>query len=386
MLPPSVDKEELTQLLQDLVRLPSVNPPGKEALVADYLTDWARREGFDVTSDEVMPGRPNVYITLGGNAEGPRLLFNTHMDVVPEGSGWFSDPFGGQIIGDKLYGRGSADTKGSLAAMLLCAKTLRTNLSSLKGSLTIAAVCDEEDAGKGTLHSLAKGLTADFAIVGEPTELKVVTAAKGSVTFQISIRGKAAHSSVPKEGVNAICKMSHIIHRLEDYSNELSARSNPLLGCPTVSVDVIEGGSSPWIVPESCKIIIDRRTLPGENEETVQRELKDLLTETAKDDPELVYELKNYQNAPAAQVGKDEPIARIALDEVARATGLHMDPSGLSGTTDARFLINESHIPTIIFGPGSLSLAHQANEYVSINEVHLASIILSRIAAKTLSR
>lgn len=384
MHPASVDKKELINLLQDLVRIPSVNPPGNEGLLANYLVDWGQSQGFEVASDDVLPGRPNVYITLNGSENNPRLLFNTHMDVVPEGSGWSREPFGGEIVDDRLYGRGSADTKGSLAAMLLAAKALMDGRIPIKGSLTITAVSDEEDAGKGTLHSLAQGLKADFAVVGEPTELKVVIAAKGSSTFRIRTQGKAAHSSVPDEGINAIYKMRRIIERLEDYSNELKSRSHPILGHPTVSVDIIEGGSSPWIVPESCQITIDRRTLPGEDQGAIQEELENLLEKIRQENSEVDCALKVHQTAPAAEIDGKARIVRIALEETSAVIGHDAGPSGLSGTTDARFLINQSQIPTIVFGPGSLSQAHQADEYVSISQAYIASTILSRIAMKAL--
>jgi acetylornithine deacetylase len=315
-----VDKKELTQLLQDLVRLPSVNPPGNEALVANYVIDWAKREGLEVKLDQVMPGRPNVYLTLKGNEEGPRLLFNTHMDVVPEGSGWSHDPFGGEIVDNKLYGRGSADTKGSLAAMLLAAKAINNSNNELKGSLIIAAVCDEEGAGRGTVQSLKTGLRADFAIVGEPTSLRVVIAAKGSSTFEIMTLGKASHSSVPNEGVNAIYQMRRIVKELEDFSKQLASMHHPLLGHPTVSVDVIRGGSSPWIVPDSCRIILDRRTLPGETQEVVQQELNNLLRRVAKENPDGAYELKVHQTAQPAEIPANERIVRIALQETSVLT------------------------------------------------------------------
>lgn len=258
-----MNKSEVTTLLQDLIRIPSVNPPGQEDLVADFLVSWGQKNGLEVTLDEALPNRPNAYITLKGRESGPSLLFNTHMDVVPAGGGWVSDPFGGQIVGDEIFGRGAADTKGSLAAMLAAVKMLDDSHSLVHGNLTLAAVIDEENGGKGTQHSLAKGMKAAFAVVGEPTSLEVVAGARGSATFRIVTQGRAAHSSMPHEGVNAIYTMRRVIEAIENLSKQLRRKSHPLLHYPTVSVDVIEGGTSPWMVPESCMVIIDRRTLQG---------------------------------------------------------------------------------------------------------------------------
>jgi acetylornithine deacetylase/succinyl-diaminopimelate desuccinylase-like protein len=268
--------------------------------------------------------------------------------------------------------------------MLMAAKALRDSCLPLRGTLTIQAVMDEEDAGNGTRFSVARGLKADFAIVGEPTSLQVAVAAKGSSTFVIRTSGKAAHSSVPHEGLNAVYKMKRVIGGLEELSNQLKSKTHPILGHPTVSVDVIEGGASPWIVPESCRIILDRRVLPGETQEEVQDELDQLLKRLKKDDTAMITQLSIYQTALPAEISPHERIAQIALEQTSAVTGVAAEPAGLSGTTDARFLINDARIPTIILGPGSLSQAHKANEHVPLTEVYQASDIYARIAMKAL--
>jgi succinyl-diaminopimelate desuccinylase len=379
-----LNKSEVTTLLQDLIRIPSLNPPGQEGLLADFIVSWGQKNGLEVTLDQVLPGRPNVYITLKGRERGPTLLFNTHMDVVPAGEGWDSDPFSGQLVGDQVFGRGAADTKGSLAAMLAAIKTLADSHLLLRGNLTLAAVMDEEDDGKGTQHSLAKGMRADFAVVGEPTSLEVVASAKGSATFRIVTKGKAAHSSVPNEGVNAIYAMRRVIESMENLSKELAHKSHPLLKHPTVSVDVIEGGTTPWMVPESCSIIIDRRTLPSETLDDVQNELKLILQKLKNETPEMVVELTPHQIAEAAEISQQEKIVQMAAEETSAVTKLPAKVGGMNGTTDARYLINRAGIPSIILGPGQLSQAHKVNEHISVTEVAQAAEIYSRIAMRAL--
>jgi len=202
--------------------------------------------------------------------------------------------------------------------------------------------------------------------------------------FEITTHGKAAHSSVPQEGLNAIYKMRKVMEQIEHLSERLKSKSHPILGSPTVSVGTIEGGTSPWTVPEFCRIVIDRRTIPGETTDEVQGELNLLLKKLRHEDSQIEIQTRIYQVAEAAQIPSEEKIVRIAEDEVSSVTGLLPKVGGLSATTDARFLINQAGIPTIILGPGSLSQAHRANEHVSLTEVHQAANIFARIAAKAL--
>jgi len=306
------------------------------------------------------------------------------LDVVPEGRGWSFDPFGGQVEDGKLYGRGAADMKGGLAAMLIAAKAIKDSNLELSGELVITCVVDEEETGKGTRHALTKHITADYAIVGEPTSLMVATASKGDINFEIRTIGKAAHSSRPYEGVNAIHKMAKIIHHIEVHNEQLKAISHPLLGHPTISVDFIEGGTTPWIVPENCRIIVDRRTLPGENAETTRRELELLINRIREKDPELITEIRCSQDASASEISQNEKIVQVVHEEISRILRKDAEIVGLSATTDARFLINDAKIPTVIFGPGDISRAHKPDEYVDLNEVQLAAQTYARVALRLL--
>lgn len=372
-----------------MVQIPSANPPGNEKLLAEFIYDWSRAHGLDAELDERTKGRPNVYVYLKGSSKKKnKLLFNGHMDVVPEGGGWKYPAFEGRVVDDRLYGRGACDMKAGLAAALIAAKTVGQSSDRLEGDLLVEAVIDEEGPGKGTKQTLERGLVADNAIVCEPTSLKVATASKGEFDIEIKVVGKAAHSSVPEKGVNAIYKTVDIVQEIRRYAESLkdSQRRHPLLDYPTISVDIIEGGSSPWVIPESCRIVVDRRTLPGERRESVREEI-DLLIERLKmKDPDLVVSMNEIQCDLASEISRDERIVKTISEEYESVTGLPAEISGLTGTTDARFLINDLHIPAVIFGPGDLALAHRPDEYVPLSEYFDAAQIYTGIALRLLTR
>jgi acetylornithine deacetylase/succinyl-diaminopimelate desuccinylase family protein len=383
-----IEKSVVTDLLRNLIKIPSLNPPGEETAVAKYIVEWSRDRGLAAELREAAPGRSNAIVTVegkGGRRDGPTLLFNGHMDVVQVGQGWTFDPFGGEVKGDLVYGRGACDMKAGLAAMLASAKAIADSGVEFTGKLIIACVVDEEGPGVGTQHLLKNGITADYAVIGEPTSLVVVTASKGDVTFEIKTSGKAAHSSRPEEGVNAITKMRRIMDGIDKYSKMVGTKTHPILGHPTVSIDLIEGGVSPWIIPESCRIVVDRRMVPGETFGRVKTELATLVEELQDQDKEVKLELSYIQADEPVEISRSEQIVKTLVEAATGILGRNAEVGGLSGTTDARFIVNQAKIPTVIFGPGSLSQAHKPNEYVSANETHLAAKIYATAALQLLA-
>ncbi len=366
------------------MKIPSINPTGTEEEIAHFIFDWSRKNGLEAKLDEKLTGRPNVYVTLKGAKTKPRILFNGHMDVVPVGSGWKHEPFGAEVEGDELYGRGSSDMKAGLASALVAAKALLDSGVKLNGEMVIDCVMDEEGPGRGTVQALKRGIPSNYGVVCEPTRLQVVTASKGAVDFELTVTGRAAHSSAPQEGLNAIVKMTEVIRGIERYSKTLSKTSHPLLGHPTISVDRIEGGVSTWIVPESCSVVVDRRTLPGETVEGVKAEIVALVRQLRKEDQELTLDLKVIQGDTSAEISQDEEIVKVFEQEGKAVLGKKVPVKGLSGTTDARFMINDYGIPTVIFGPGDLSTAHKPDEYASLRGVHQAAQIYVGVALKLL--
>ena len=361
-------------LLRELVALPSVNPAflpagdprGGERRVADLLATVAARTGLEVEFQRVLPGRRNLLARLSPSGKiRQRVLLVPHLDTVS------SEPagFAPRKKSGRMFGRGACDTKGSVAAML-------TALGEIAGArqrpqhteIVFAGVIDEEDAQAGSRALLAGGLKADLAIVGEPTRLKVVTAHKGSLWLRLETRGRSAHGARPELGRNAVHEMARIVNALQtDYTASLRKRRHPLLGSATVSVGTIRGGTQPNIVPDACSMTVDRRTLPGETEAGVRREIAAFLVER-----ELRASFSSEKLAPCEPLETDPqlPLVRQFL----RSAGQRR-PVGVDFFCDAAVLA-EGGIPSIVFGPGDISQAHTSEEWISLRSLERAKDIL----------
>ena len=374
----AVEREDILKLTQELVAIPSPNPPGKEKEVALYLADLFREMGLKVEMKEVYPDRPNVIAVWDSGRPGPTVILNGHMDVIPPGDGWTMEPYSGKIVDGRLYGRGSTDMKGGLAVMIMALKTVMSSGLEVEGRVMVTAVIGEEADQAGTRRLVEEGIEADYAIITEPTELKPVIAHKGNLYYRITTVGKAAHGSVPHLGVNAIEKMCTVIRGLHEVGEGLTKkRSHPLLGHPTLSVGTIQGGLETCVVPSRCTITVDRRVIPGEPVEEADEELEELLDRLRGSDPQLHVELSRFLTAPAMEISPQEKVVISVRRAIEAVTGKDPGFHGLSGTCDANYLVNVAGIPTVIFGPGSVSLAHQPDEYVEIEELVEATQILA---------
>ena len=269
------------RLLCELIALPSVNPAflpagdshTGEQRVADFLATVAAQAGLDVEFQRVLPGRPNLIARLSPPAQiRRRILLAPHLDTVGVAD---KAQFAPRRRGGRLFGRGACDTKGSVAVMLTALGELaRSKKRPRETEIIFAGLADEENAQAGSRALITGGLKADLAIVGEPTRVQVVTAHKGSLWLKLEASGRSAHGARPELGRNAIHTMARIVDTLEtDYAASLRKRRHPLLGRATVSVGMIHGGTQPNMVPDRCAITIDRRTLPGETETGVRREI-----------------------------------------------------------------------------------------------------------------
>ena len=381
-MPIGVDRDQLVQLLSDLVAIESINPSMKgakngETIIGNYIFDYLKNLGLEVLRQEALPGRSNIFGKLPGADSKRRLLFEGHLDTMPV-EGMVIDPFTPKVEEGRLYGRGACDVKASIAAMLLGLK-IATEQGRPKADLYFLGSVDEEYTFKGILHFLKGGFWAQGAVVGEPTELDVVIAHKGMVRWRIEVTGKAAHSSKPKEGINAVTKMARIICRIEDRMQPMLARiSHPLVGPPTLSIGKIRGGIQINIVPDRCVIELDRRLNPGEDPNAVLESFEELLNEMRGEDPQLQvameepflvdYPLETEETEEVVQLAKS---AISAVRGQAKVKGV---PYGTDGSKTAR-----GGIPTIVLGPGSIDQAHTANEYVEIDQVVKATEIYARM-------
>jgi len=364
------------QLLRELVALPSVNPaflPARdiragESHVADFLAATAAQAGLEIEFQAVLPGRSNLLVRLRcAGKRRHRLLLAPHLDTV-NGT---DDQFRPRIKNGRLYGRGACDTKGSVAAMFLAICDLAKHGPRPQHTeIVFAGLIDEEHVQSGSRALMAHGFNADLAIVGEPTRLRVVTAHKGSVWLRLETRGRAAHSSRPELGRNAVHRMAKIVDLLEtEYAGQLKRRRHPLLGHGTVSVGTISGGTQPNIVPEQCAITLDRRTLPGETEAGVWREIRGLLRRHG-----LSATCVADRHGPCPPLETDPELLWVKrfLGAVSQRA-----PAGVQYFCDAGVLALGG-IPSVAFGPGDIAQAHTADECVSLAAVERARGLLAR--------
>ena len=377
----AVDPDEVVRFARALIAAPSENPGGTEDEAAAVAAEILDRLDASPRTIRSPDGRPSVVASLGADPR-PALAWNGHLDVVPAGSldTWRTgDPWVGAIVDGRLVGRGAADMKGPVAAALAAAAAIRRAGIELAGTFELHLAADEELAGiHGTKVLWDRGLLdQDAAIVGEPSELQVGLAERGGAWFTATAFGKAAHGSQPHLGVNAITSMSRFLLRLPEVLPDLE---HPLVGRPTVNAALIEGGSAPNVVPDRCTVDIDRRVIPGETEPAKVRAPFLALVESlraAHPEVEIEVELREWTDAAEAPI--DSRIAALARDAVERETGARPADVGFTGITDARFYINQAKIPTVIVGPGSLTVAHTADESVAVDELVAAARSYARI-------
>jgi acetylornithine deacetylase/succinyl-diaminopimelate desuccinylase-like protein len=364
------------KLLRELIALPSVNPAflpmgssnAGEHKVTEFLASVAAKNGLDIHLQPVLPGRSNLLAKL--SPSGPvhhRLLLAPHFDTVDAADRQFIP----RRANGRLYGRGACDTKGSVAAMISALSMLAKSSDRPRHTeIVFAGLIDEENAQAGSRALVAEGYEADLAIVGEATRLKVVTAHKGFLWLQLKTQGRSAHGSRPELGHNAVHAMAKVVDMLEtEYAATLLRRSHPLLGHPTVSVGSIRGGTQANIVPDSCVISVDRRTLPGETEAGVEREVLTLL---AKKKIKAV--MTNSKEAPCLPLETDSrlPFVRQFLASVGQR-----QPSGVHYFCDASVLAGGG-IPSVVFGPGDIAQAHTSDEWISLESLARAEAMLLR--------
>jgi len=381
-----IDERKILSLAAALVRIPSENPPGNEKEIADFAASKLRELGFRISEYDLKPGRPNVVGQLNFG-KGRSLMFDGHLDTVPSGNveQWSVKPFSGEIIDGKLHGRGTADMKSSIAAWISAAEAILDTNVELKGELLTCLVSDEEVSGLGTEDVLSKGYIPDMAVVGEPTGLTLQIAHKGVIRWKLSTLGKAAHTSTPREGVNAIYKMAKVCSELERYAGQLMRRKNRLLAPPTIAIGTVKGGEKDNIIPDYCEASVDRRLIPGEKPEEAESELVGLLESIRKKDKEFRYKLERYRLLQASETKPGAEIVNIFRRSIRKVTGREPKPIGFEATCEMTHLVNRG-IPTVIFGAGRLSQAHKIDEHVEVEEIVAASKIYAQSIIDTLAK
>ena len=376
-----IDRQRLVTILQELIAIPSVNPfdepaseDARELEVADFYEEKMQEIGMLTSRRDVVEGRPNVFGRIKGKGNGPCIMMAGHLDTV--GVVGYDNPFDPVVKTERVYGRGSCDMKAGLAVFLEVAGIISREGIELEGDLLIAGIADEEHQMIGSREIRVNGPIPDFAIVGEPTELEVSRAHKGQLCMHIHTHGKACHSSIPENGVNAIQHMSKVLEALDDYNAELRSRpAHPTFGHGSFSPGVIRGGEIASSVPDSCSLEIDRRLLSGESVEQVVSEYRKRVDPLSAQIAGFRYDISEPTlHAEPLDTSADSPIVQKITSAYFDTLNVASELPVFTGSTDAPNLL----APAVICGPGSVKQAHTLDEYVEIPQLTQAAAIYLR--------
>ena len=378
---PPIDRDFTIRVCQDLVRINSINPilvsgaPG-EAEVADYTARTLGDLGLEVIRHEPEPGRVSITGRLKGTGGGKSLMLNAHYDTV--GVEGMSEPFSGAVRNGRLYGRGSFDMKGSLAASIGAVKTLVDSGARLRGDVVIAAVADEEYGSLGTADILTR-IRTDGAIVTEPTALNACLAHKGYLWIEVVTEGRAAHGSKVEFGIDANMRMGWFLADLSKLERELAARpAHPLVGPPSLHAALLSGGAGLSTYAPRSTLQIERRTIPGETETQVMAEIQGIIDRLSAREPTFRATAKAFFVRPPFEVPREAGLVRTLSGAFQRALGRTPVIVGDTPWMDSA-LTSESGIETMVFGPGGTG-AHANEEYVEVDSMIDCAAVLAETA------
>lgn len=358
---------DVLALLEDLVRIESVNKSlggSGEYKVAERVASELRHLGAKVSMLDVPDVGVNVVGVLEGDAEGPVLMLEAHLDTVPL-------PIGGQHVRrteERLYGRGSCDTKASAASMLGAMHRLAST-GTFPGTVIFAGVADEEAIMLGAKALLDLSPRPDGVVIGEPTSLRPVRAHNGFGRIRIVTHGRAAHTSKAHLGINAVSAAARLVRALEaELSPALADRAHPLAGPALLTASVIQGGAAPNIVPDRCEVVLDRRIAPGEDPQQAVADIDAVLDRLRADGDEITRE-EPFAMLPGVETSENDDIVAAAVAACRNVLGVQTAPEGVPYSTDACYLSGVGNIPSVVLGPGSIDQAHTDDEWVDLAEV-----------------
>ena len=393
-----IDPDELITLTADLVRINSVWDPvagTNEQAVSEMIASWARSQGFDVQVDPVAPNRPNIIISGPTAAQKRTLMFEGHTDVVTPGdvSAWKYEPFGAEIVSRRMYGRGTNDTKGNLAAMLIAMKAIKTSAVELCGSVIGGVLCDEEDRMLGVRDFIKRGhadkITA--AVICEPQDGMICTSQKGAIRASYLITGRMSHGAMPLSGLNcapAIARLIDGLHRLEKNA-ATTVGCDQYLGWPSFTPTVIQapaaGASQLNVMPRAAKVLVDIRTTPRQSHQKIIKDLETLALNIAQNvrehyreldgllhfqrDRDLAVQVDILTDRPCTLTDPTEPIVKAADWASRSITGKTPVYAGVPGATDGTFLWAVKNIPIVTMGAGARQVPHQIDEWVDLDQL-----------------
>jgi succinyl-diaminopimelate desuccinylase len=375
-------KDEIVGVLQSLVRIPSIT--GDEAKIGAFVADICRAMGLEVEVLESAPGRPNVVATWDSGLPGPSMLLNDHLDMIPPGplEYWTHPPFAAEIDDGRVYGRGTIDTKSGVTTLLMAVTAMRRLQIPIRGKITLLFVCDEEVGGAMGIQwfSQTGRLKADLAVVAEPTTMQIERATKGRMNIGITTRGVATHGARPWLGHNAIEDMAKVVLALAELGERIKSKSHPLLGHGSLSTGIIQGGTVPNMVPNKCRIEVDRRLVPGDTQESVLTEFQAVLDRIAAETPGFDASMEQLLWWPGYLVEEEEPIVQIAVTAFEKVMGYRPVITGKDAGTDASWINALAGIPVVMFSPGNGKNAMNADENVVIEDLVNATKVIAQIA------
>ncbi len=375
-IPPEFARDAARRLLADLVAIPSHG--ANEGPILEYLVARFRRQTIPCRITEVNGAPMNVVAEVGQGARA--IILNSHVDTVPPGDRalWHTDPMIPTEKDGHIYGRGAGDAKGCLAAMIVAFEALAARRERLPVRVVLMAVGGEERGGIGTKTEIANGMRADAAIVGESTLLEPKLAHKGVLRLEVEVKGKAAHASDPEAGVNAVVAMASVIAALDRLAAEVRSRQERHTGRASLVISTITGGVALNVIPASCVISIDRRVLPTETEDRAREEIVRTVTAALPAGAGATVEVRTVRFVAPSATPENASIVRAAEQAASELLGRPVRASGFTATCDMTYLVNGGRIPSIILGPDSIALAHQADERMSIDEMTRAVALYLR--------
>ena len=378
-----IDRAELIRFTRDLVRIPSVfcpgTPEGNEARAAQYVADYLEGNGFDARMEEVAPGRPNVWALWSGDRHGKTLLFEGHTDVVTEGRAeeWKYPPFGAELVGSRIYGRGSCDTKGNLAAAVMAVKAIKDSGVRFAGRLLLCHPVDEEGMMSGIKHFIRQGHAegVDGAVICEPEENQLCVAQKGAMRVEVTVRGKMAHGAMPLSGVNPVTRAARFVVAVEELEREEISRhgEDEFLGYPSITPTILLGPESgePQInvIPASAYVALDIRTVPAQSHREIVARLEECLAGLAAEDPDFEADLEVIEERLPTETDTNDPLVQAMTAAYTQLVGEPPRYNGVPGATDGTFLHAWANLPIVTTGAGGRTIPHHKDEWIDVDEL-----------------